>query len=226
MIGLSCLSLLGQKGSPGKWRKQPTVYREHVWPICHPLKVDLFQCYYVHYASCGSVQQYNDQVYILSLWVGGVTGWGAGLRGSSSLKLLWKGVFWFLHLRGRPTCFFVVFFSRAIKDSGLRFVVCFWKSLGLVYHHGCSLTSARHCCELLVFWMDVIESQLIGRCDGISARIGQWRGENKKYKKTPSKQCLTNRTAVGPKCYFAGFLERFISFHRNLSVFSLNNLSR
>lgn len=86
MMGLSCLSLLGQKGSPGKWRKQPTVYREHVRPICHPLKVDLFQCYYVHYASCGSVQQYNDQVYILSLWVGGVTVWGAGLGAA----LLWS----------------------------------------------------------------------------------------------------------------------------------------
>lgn len=114
MIGLSWLSLLGQKGSPGKWRKQPTVYREHVRPICHPLKVDLFQCYYVHYASCGSVQQYNDQVYILSLWVGGVTVWGAGLGGSSSLKLLWRGVFWFLHLRGRPTCF-LFFLSQGNK---------------------------------------------------------------------------------------------------------------
>lgn len=50
-----------------------------------------------------------------------------GVRGSSSLKLLWRGVFWFLHLRGRPTCFFVVFFTRVIKDSGMRFVVCFFK---------------------------------------------------------------------------------------------------
>lgn len=48
-------------------KEQPTVYREHVRPICHPLRVDLFQCYYVHYASCGSVQQYND--YISSLCV-------------------------------------------------------------------------------------------------------------------------------------------------------------
>lgn len=80
--------------------------------------------------------------------------------------------------------FFCRFFSRVIKDSGLRFVVCFWKSLGLVYHHGCSLTSARHCCELLIFWVDVIESQLFGWCDGISAGIGQWWGENIKYKKT------------------------------------------
>lgn len=110
----------------------------------------------------------------------------------------------------------------------MRFVVGFLISLGLVYHHGCSLTSASHCCELLIFWMDVIESQLIGRCNVVSAGIDQWWGKNKKYiKKKPLRTVLkTNRMAVGPKCYFAGFLECLISFHHNLSVLSVNNWSR
>lgn len=42
--------------------EQHTENRGHV-PICHPLKVDLFQCYYVHYASCGSVHRTMIWVY-------------------------------------------------------------------------------------------------------------------------------------------------------------------
>ena len=40
----------------------------HVKPICHPLKVDLFQCYYVHYASCGSVHRTMIGLHFFTFW--------------------------------------------------------------------------------------------------------------------------------------------------------------
>lgn len=75
-----------------------------------------------------------------------------GVRGSSSLKLLWRGVFWFLHLRGRPTCFFGFFFQGNKRLWDAFCCLFFLKSLGLVYHHGCSLTSASHCSSFGWMW--------------------------------------------------------------------------
>lgn len=106
-------------------------------------------------------------------------GWGDGVRGGVRGRLFSEVTLERRVLIPASTRTAYLFFSRVIKDSGMRFVVCFFfKSLGLVYRYGCSLTSVRHCCELLIFWMDVIESQLIGRWDGVSAGIGQWWGEN------------------------------------------------
>lgn len=217
-MGLSCLSLLGQKGSPGKWRKQPTVYREHLWPICRPLKVDLFQCYYVHYASCGSVQQYNDQVYILSLWVGGVTvwgrGWGAALVWSYSGKACSDSCIYKDGLR-----VFWIFF-QGNERLWVAFCCLFFKTTWTLLP---SLLFPHVSAPLL--WaspllMDVMESQLIGRCDGVPVRVGQWWGENKKYKLTLKAAFKTNKTAVRPKC------GTFHFFYQSLSVLSVNNWSR
>lgn len=110
MIWRWCLSLHGQKLTC-KMKEPQTVYREHVKPICHPLKVDLFQCYYVHYASCGSVH-----------------------RTMIGLHFFTFGFFSLCFLLSRSTVFWFLLYEesllfRIIKDFGMRL------SLGLIYHH-------------------------------------------------------------------------------------------
>lgn len=117
MIWPWCVSLPGQKFTCKKGQR--TVYRGHVKPICHPLKVDLFQCYYVHYASCGSVHRTMIGLHFFTF------------GGFFTLLLFSKSVFWFL-LYEESLLF------RIIKDSGMRL------SLWLIYHHQNNIMNVPH----------------------------------------------------------------------------------
>lgn len=154
MIWPWCLSLLGQKFTC-KMKEQRTVYREHVKPICHPLKVDLFQCYYVHYASCGSVHRTMIGIHFFTFW------------GFFTLLLFSRSVFWFL-LYEESLLF------RIIKDSGMRL------SLWLIYRHQNNIVNVPHfTTKYCVFFLFSGENRVtIKYWNGVLAGLCRWQDKD------------------------------------------------
>lgn len=142
---------------------------------------------------------------------------GRGEGGSSSLKLLGRGVFWFLTYKDD-----LLFFPELKKKQthGIPFVVCFFfYYLDLSTVMDVPLTSASHCCELLMFWMDVRESQLIWRRKSV---IG-W--GKKKIQASVKNKRNGSRTTMLFRLFYFFYLNVGIPFITTFWVFSVNNVS-
>lgn len=120
-------------------------------------------------------------------------------------------------LQGRPT-----FFSRVKKKTNPWNSFCclfFFNYLDLSTVMDVPLTSASHCCELLMFWMDVRESQLIWRRKSV---IG-W-GEKKIQASVKNKR-NGSRTTMLFRLFYFFYLNVGIPFITTFWVFSVNNVS-
>lgn len=179
MIWPWCLSLLGQKFTC-KMKEQRTVYREHVKPICHPLKVDLFQCYYVHYASCGSVHRTMIGLHFFTFW-----GFFIRLLFSKSVCV-------------SDSCSMrKAYFFRLIKDSGMHL------SLWLIYRHRNNIMNVPHfttkyCFFFIYWWRESGHYKILEWCFG--RFFFGYRIRTEEEKKQPLQQGKKKRTEPDHAC--------------------------